>query len=207
MVGIDYLQERPGTILIAPSYTEEEYMKLNDKNVPAKDKPQQPPYFVVTVLSIDNIPHRRNIEDFESFQGRIPIEKACDQYAELTVEILVSSRHLFSDGLAKVNDETIPMQVLEGMSPGNLDQIAKSSSKNQIGICPAGPGPEYDTRDFIELRRNLLSYLDGRYMTLVSNLFDPIPVAYITDKSYTISEGEEVSLYNVEFKEYVSFER
>lgn len=224
----DYLKERKGTMLIAPSYTQKEYIALNDKNVKAVNKPKQPPYFIVSVLSIDNKLHRVQQVPYESFQGRLAIEKACDQYAELTVEISVSSRHLFSNGMAKINDETVNMQLLETIAPGNYDQIDKSAgittadkanlmagdinklgarteNTNDIGICTSAT--EYDTQEFIELRRNLLGYLDGRYMTLISNLFNPIEIAYIDDASYTIGEGEENSLYNITFHEYASFNR
>ena len=61
--------------------------------------------------------------------------------------------------------------------------------------------PEEFTDEFIEVRSNFFKDLDGRPLTLISPLFEPISVCHITDYSYNIAEGEEEASYSVTFQE------
>ena len=61
--------------------------------------------------------------------------------------------------------------------------------------------PEEFTDEYIEVRSNFFKDLLGRPLTIVSPLFEAIPVAYIVDYNYNIPEGEEEATYNVTFRE------
>ena len=61
--------------------------------------------------------------------------------------------------------------------------------------------PEEFTDKYIQVRSDFFKELKGRPLTLVSPLFDPIPVAYITEYEYSINEGEEEAAYSVTFQE------
>ena len=64
--------------------------------------------------------------------------------------------------------------------------------------------PEEFTEQFIELRNNFFADLDRRPLTIISALFPPIPVAYMTECNYNIGEGEEEASYSVTFSESIS---
>ena len=64
--------------------------------------------------------------------------------------------------------------------------------------------PEEFTEKYIELRNNFFNDLNHRPLTIISALFPPIPVAYMTDCSYNIGEGEEEASYSVTFSETLS---
>ena len=64
--------------------------------------------------------------------------------------------------------------------------------------------PDEFTEEYIEVRNNFFSDLDKRPLTIVSALFPPMPVAYMTECNYNIGEGEEEATYSVTFSEVTS---
>ena len=51
------------------------------------------------------------------------------------------------------------------------------------------------------MRNGFFDDLYGRPLTIVSPLFPAMPVAYLTEATYNINEGEEEATYNVTFRE------
>ena len=51
------------------------------------------------------------------------------------------------------------------------------------------------------MRNGFFDDLYGRPLTIVSPLFPAMPVAYLTECTYNINEGEEEATYNVTFRE------
>ena len=64
--------------------------------------------------------------------------------------------------------------------------------------------PEKFTDEYIEIRNNFFQDLDKRPLTIISALFPPMPVAYMTECNYNIGEGEEEASYSVTFSEVSS---
>ena len=64
--------------------------------------------------------------------------------------------------------------------------------------------PEEFTDKYIEVRNNFFNDLYRRPLTIVSSLFPPMPVAYLTECNYNIGEGEEEATYSVTFSEVTS---
>ena len=64
--------------------------------------------------------------------------------------------------------------------------------------------PEEFTEEYIELRNNCFEDLNHRPLTIISALFPPMPVAYMTSCDYNKEEGEEEASYSVVFSESLS---
>ena len=207
-----------GAVLIVPGYTEAELLQ-NSKSTSkstssgssySKDhltktttkekttgkhsksaKVSLPPAMYFNVRNVEYTPHGKDYEEFNSAEGLILLEKACDRYAEVQLEVTVHQRLSSVTGsvsLDKENRETLVH--VEDFTTG-LD------SDGTI----LWSYPEHHDEKFIELRRSFFDNLVGRPLTVVSSLFPAIPVGYMTECDYSIGEGEEESAWSITIKE------
>ena len=74
-------------VLIIPGYTDEEVLQNTGKKKTRKITP--PAAFYFEVENVQYTPNIASYEDFNSAQGLIKVEKACDRFAEVEMNILV----------------------------------------------------------------------------------------------------------------------
>lgn len=173
-------------VLVVPGYTDAEIKKINDK----KGEVKTPKAFYFEVLSVEYQPRIKQFEEFESAQGLIPIEKACDKYAELELEVLVHQSMNSNIGNMELDKQERDVQVL----------ISEYDPKYDNRFLD----PYEITESYIKIRSGFFDYLIGRPLTMVSALFPTIGVCYIKEISYQIGEGEEHSVWKVAFQEYIN---
>lgn len=183
-------------VLIIPGYTDEEVLKLSDKK--KKKKITEPAALYFAVDSVQYTPHLASYEEFNSAQGGIKIEKACDRSAEVEMNILVHQNLSDQKGNILIDKKTREARLRV------VDNEIEEGDRDDGIYTNRWVRPEEFTDKFIELRNNFFTDLDKRPLTIVSALFPPIPVAYMTDCSYNIGEGEEEASYTVTFSESVS---
>lgn len=157
-------------------------------------KVEKPKALLFSPTSIDYTPHRKDYEEFNSADGLILIEKACDQFAELQLSLEVhQAMRIQENGTIELSrDDKRPIDIITEGAPTILDPAT------ELGhfIDPA----EF-TDSYVEIRRGFFDKYIGRPLTLVSDLFPTIAVCYITDISYNINEGEEQAEYSITFRE------
>lgn len=183
-------------VLIVSGYTQEEL--LLRANTKTRDQVPQPPSFFFDAKNIQVDPHIKKREDFESADGLIGLETACDSFATVNMDILVHQRLTNMKGEFVINSTTREVKVIT--TDTDIDVL---DEELQLGRYVR---PEEFPDEYIELRSNFFKALDGRPLTIVSQLFDPIELCYIDpdNYSYNINEGEQEASYSVTFKEYAS---
>lgn len=181
-------------VLIVAGYTDQELLLRSDEKT--KDQVNQPPSFLFETKNIQVQPHRPSYEEFRSSDGLILMEKNCDEFTQVTMEILVHQN--LSDAKATLiideQESTVKMRVTDN----SLPQDTKQDNEILLGRYVR---PSEFTDEYIELRSDFFEDLKHRPLTLVSPLFRAIPVAYIIDYDYSIGEGEEEAVYSVTFQE------
>ena len=183
-------------VLIVPGFTDEEVLKNASKNKTKKITEPAALYF-----SVDNVqytPHIASYEDFNSAQGLIKVEKACDQYAEVEMDILVHQNLSDQKGNILIDKQTREARLRVE------DNEIEEGDRDDGFYTNRWVRPEVFTEKYIELRNNFFNDLNHRPLTIISALFPPMPVAYMTDCSYNIGEGEEEASYSVTFSESLS---
>lgn len=181
-------------VLIIPGYTDEETLKMADKN--NKSEVTQPPALYFDAKNIDANPHRPSFEEFRSAEGLIMLEKACDEYATVTMDILVHQNLSNVKGTITIDSQTKEAR-LRVSDNSTIDKEVDEGLQLTRWV-----DPEDYTDEYIEIRNNFFKDLLGRPLTIVSPLFDPMPVAYLADDySYNIGEGEQEASYSVTFRE------
>lgn len=157
-------------------------------------KIDKPKALLFSPETVDYTPHRKDYEEFNSADGLILIEKACDQFAELQLSLSVhQAMRIQENGTIELSkDDKRPIDIITEGAPTLLDK------ETELGhfIDPA----EF-TDSYIEIRRGFFDKYQGRPLTLVSDLFPTIAVCYITEVSYNINEGEEQAEYSITFRE------
>lgn len=157
-------------------------------------KIEKPKALLFSPESVDYTPHRKDYEEFNSADGLILIEKACDVFAELQLSLSVhQAMRIQENGTIELSsDDKRPIDIITEGAPTIWDP------ETDLGhfIDPAD-----FTDSYIEIRRSFFDNYIGRPLTLVSDLFPTMPVCYITDISYNINEGEEEAEYSITFKE------
>lgn len=157
-------------------------------------KVEKPKALLFSPESVDYTPHRKDYEEFNSADGLILIEKACDQFAELQLSLSVhQAMRIQENGTIELSsDDKRPIDIITEGAPTVLDP------DTELGHFM---DPADFTDSFIEIRRNFFDKYMGRPLTLVSDLFPTIAVCYITDIQYNINEGEEHAEYSITFRE------
>ena len=157
-------------------------------------KVEKPKALLFSPESVDYTPHRKDYEEFNSADGLILIEKACDQFAELQLSLSVhQAMRIQENGTIELSaDDKRPIDIITEGAPTVLDP------DTELGHFM---DPADFTDSFIEIRRSFFDKYTGRPLTLVSDLFPTIAVCYITDIQYNINEGEEHAEYSITFRE------
>ena len=157
-------------------------------------KVEKPKALLFSPESVEYTPHRKDYEEFNSADGLILIEKACDQFAELQLSLSVhQAMRIQENGTIELSaDDKRPIDIITEGAPTVLDP------DTELGHFM---DPADFTDSFIEIRRNFFDKYMGRPLTLVSDLFPTIAVCYITDIQYNINEGEEHAEYSITFRE------
>ena len=180
-------------VLIVCGYTDQELLRRsNGEEIP------DPPSFYFEVKNVQFSSHIKSYEGFESAQGLIPIEKACDTFAELSFDVLVHQNITDSTGSFVIDNSTKEVRLrVTDKSCSNEETIDGSL------VLPRYVTPEEYTDEYVELRKNFFADLDGRPLIVVSAMFPSMPTAFIESVSFNIPEGEEDPTYSVTIKEYL----
>lgn len=181
-------------VLIVPGYTDQELLLRADKTT--KDQVSEPTSFLFEARNIQVQPHRPSYEEFRSADGLFMIEKNCDEFTQITMDILVHQNLSNTQGKVVIDKNTkeIRLRVTD-------NSIPMTNNDDDELLLGRYVRPEEFTDEYIEVRSNFFKDLVKRPLTLVSPLFEAVPVAYITDYDYQISEGEEEASYSVTFSE------
>lgn len=189
-------------VLIIPGYTDEEILKQNKKDKKNKSKKktkiEEPPAFYFEVQNVQYTPHITSYEDFNSAHGLIKLEKACDRFAEVEMNILVHQNISDQKGKIMINKKTREARLR--VTDNSIDEGDRDGGM----YVSKWVRPEKFTDEYIEIRNNFFQDLDKRPLTIISALFPPMPVAYMTECNYNIGEGEEEASYSVTFSEVSS---
>ena len=188
-------------VLIVPGYTDKEILQNENKKKKKKKnntKISPPAAFYFEVQNVHYTPHIASYEDFNSAQGLIKLEKACDRFAEVEMDVFVHQNLSDQKGKIMIDKET-----REARLRVNDIQIEEGDRDDGIYV-KRFVRPEEFTDEYIEIRNNFFQDLNQRPLTIVSSLFPPLPVAYMTECSYNIGEGEEEATYSVTFSEVTS---
>ena len=172
--------------------------KVNESSAAVSTKSQvkveKPKALLFSPEAVEYTPHRKDYEEFNSADGLILIEKACDQFAELQLSLSVhQAMRIQENGTIELSaDDKRPIDIITEGAPTVLD------SDTKLGHFM---DPIDFTDSFVEIRRSFFDKYMGRPLTLVSDLFPTIAVCYITDIQYNINEGEEQAEYSITFRE------
>lgn len=183
-------------VLIVPGFTDEEILENSKRK--ASNKITEPGALYFEVQNVSYTPNIASYEDFNSAQGLIKIEKACDRFAEVEMDVLVHQN--ITDQKANI---LIDKQTREARLRVNDISIDEGDRDDGIYVSRF-VRPEEFTEEYIEVRNNFFKDLNRRPCTIISALFPPIPVAYMTECNYNIGEGEEEATYSVTFSETLS---
>ena len=155
---------------------------------------EKPKALLFSPEAVEYTPHRKDYEEFNSADGLILIEKACDQFAELQLSLSVhQAMRIQENGTIELSaDDKRPIDIITEGAPTVLDPDTKLGHFMD---------PIDFTDSFVEIRRSFFDKYMGRPLTLVSDLFPTIAVCYITDIQYNINEGEEQAEYSITFRE------
>ena len=184
-------------VLIIPGYTDEEILKQKkkDKKTGKTQKITPPAAFYFEVENVQYTPNIASYEDFNSAQGLIKVEKACDRFAEVEMNILVHQNISDQKGKIMIDKKTKEARLRV------TDNSIEEGNRDDGMYVSRWVRPEKFTDEYIEIRNNFFQDLDKRPLTIISALFPPMPVAYMTECNYTIGEGEEEASYSVTFSE------
>ena len=172
--------------------------KVNESSAAVSTKSQvkveKPKALLFSPEAVEYTPHRKDYEEFNSADGLILIEKACDQFAELQLSLSVhQAMRIQENGTIELSaDDKRPIDIITEGAPTVLDPDTKLGHFMD---------PIDFTDSFVEIRRSFFDKYMGRPLTLVSDLFPTIAVCYITDIQYNINEGEEQAEYSITFRE------
>lgn len=127
------------------------------------------------------------------------MEKACDKFAEVEMDILVHQQISNTKGNILIDKETREAR----LRVNDNSVVIDNDDPEQLYVSRWVP-PEEFTEEYLEIRNGFFQDLDGRPLTIVSPLFPAMPVAYLTDVQYNIDSGVEEASYSVTFREVES---
>ena len=127
------------------------------------------------------------------------MEKACDRFAEVEMDILVHQQISNTKGNILIDKES-----REARLRVNDNSVVEDNDNPDQLYVSRWVKPEEFTEEFLQIRDAFFEDLYGRPLTIVSPLFPPMPVAYLTDAQYNIDSGAEEASYSVTFREVES---
>ena len=184
-------------VLIVPGFTDQEVLQQQDEENGAEVV--QPTSFFFECTNVRYNPHVKSYEEFNSAEGLILMEKACDKFAEVEMDILVHQQISNTKGNILIDKETREAR----LRVNDNSVVIDNDDPDQLYVSRWVP-PEEFTEEFLEIRNGFFQDLDGRPLTIVSPLFPAMPVAYLTDVQYNIDSGVEEASYSVTFREVSS---
>lgn len=185
-------------VLIVPGFTDEEILKKSDKE--NKEEITQPTSLFFECNNVQYTPHIKSYEEFNSAEGLILMEKACDRFAEVEMDILVHQQISNTKGSILIDKET-----REARLRVNDNSVVTDDKDNPDQLYVSRwVKPEEFTEEFLQIRDAFFEDLYGRPLTIVSPLFPSMPVAYLTEAQYNIESGAEEASYSVTFREVES---
>ena len=184
-------------VLIVPGFTDQEILQQQDEENGAEVV--QPTSFFFECTNVRYNPHVKSYEEFNSAEGLILMEKACDKFAEVEMDIYVHQQISNTKGNILIDKETREARLRVNDNSVVIDK----DDPDQLYVSRWVP-PEEFTEEFLEIRNGFFQDLDGRPLTIVSPLFPAMPVAYLTDVQYNIDSGAEEASYGVTFREVSS---
>lgn len=184
-------------VLIVPGFTDQEILQQQDEENGAEVV--QPTSFFFECTNVRYNPHVKSYEEFNSAEGLILMEKACDKFAEVEMDILVHQQISNTKGNILIDKETREAR----LRVNDNSVVIDNDDPDQLYVSRWVP-PEEFTEEYLEIRNGFFQDLDGRPLTIVSPLFPAMPVAYLTDVQYNIDSGTEEASYGVTFREVSS---
>ena len=184
-------------VLIVPGFTDQEILQQQDEENGAEVV--QPTSFFFECTNVRYNPHVKSYEEFNSAEGLILMEKACDKFAEVEMDIYVHQQISNTKGNILIDKETREARLRVNDNSVVIDK----DDPDQLYVSRWVP-PEEFTEEFLEIRNGFFQDLDGRPLTIVSPLFPAMPVAYLTDVQYNIDSGADEASYGVTFREVSS---
>lgn len=181
-------------VLIIPGFTDEEILRNSDKNSKTKLTPPTGLFFACS--NIQYTPHIKSYEEFNSAEGLILMEKACDRFAEVEMDVMVHQQISDVTGSILIDKETREAR----LRVNDNSMVDDKDNPDQIYVS-RWVEPEEFTEEYLEIRDAFFEDLYGRPLTIVSPLFPPMSAAFLTDAQYNIDEGTEEANYSVTFKE------
>ena len=154
-------------VLIVPGYTDQEILLKSKKKT--KSQVSEPTSFLFEARNIEVMPHRKSYEEFRSADGLFLLEKNCDEFTQVSMEILVHQNLSNTKGNLLIEKKTkqIRLRVTDNSFPLDNDKEGEMLLGRYVR-------PEEFTDEFIEVRSNFFKDLDGRPLTLVSPLFERV---------------------------------
>lgn len=184
-------------VLIVPGFTDQEILQQQDEENGAEVV--QPTSFFFECTNVRYNPHVKSYEEFNSAEGLILMEKACDKFAEVEMDILVHQQISNTKGNILIDKETREAR----LRVNDNSVVIDNDDPDQLYVS-RWVSPEEFTEEYLEIRNGFFQDLDGRPLTIVSPLFPAMPVAYLTDVQYNIDSGTEEASYGVTFREVSS---
>ncbi len=191
-------------VLIVPGYTDAEILQMasnesteeGEESTTTNTEVAAPASFYIEAKNIEYTPHIKSYEEFNSAEGLILIEKACDRYAEVGMDVFVHQNLSNMEGSVIIDGETKEARIR--VTDNSTVEDNDKDDELQLGRYIE---PSEFTDEYLEVRNAFFEDLYGRPLTIVSPLFPAMPVAYLTECTYNINEGEEEATYNVTFRE------
>lgn len=163
----------------------------NSTSTIPKKEIKAPPAMYFKCKTVEFTPHIKDYEEFSSAEGLILIEKACDRFAEVQLEVLVHQKISTLSGKLEIDGQQ-----------SDINIYVEDFTQNQYeGGFEVWEPPKELKDGFIELRRSFFSGLSGRPLTVISPLTQNIACGYMTECDYTIGEGEVESTWNITIRE------
>ncbi len=185
-------------VLIVPGFTDQEILQKADKE--NKTEVEQPTSLFFECTNVQYTPHIKSYEEFNSAEGLILMEKACDRFAEVEMDILVHQQISNTKGSILIDKETREARLRVN---DNSVVVDDKDNPDQLYVSRWVP-PEEFTEEYLQIRDAFFEDLYGRPLTIVSPLFPAMPVAYLTEAQYNIDSGVEEASYSVTFREVES---
>ena len=91
-------------VLIVPGFTDEEILENSKRK--ASNRITEPGALYFEVQNVSYTPNIASYEDFNSAQGLIKIEKACDRFAEVEMDVLVHQNISDQKGQILIDKQT-----------------------------------------------------------------------------------------------------
>ncbi len=151
-------------VLIVPGFTDEEILRKSDKE--NKEDIPQPTSLFFECNNVQYTPHIKSYEEFNSAEGLILMEKACDRFAEVEMDIMVHQQISNTQGSILIDKET-----REARLRVNDNSVVEDNDNPDQLYVSRWVKPEEFTEEFLQIRDAFFEDLYGRPLTIVSPLF------------------------------------